>query len=384
MWHNIDEKIVSVKGYCLSSKFKEGKIFGQNKNIKTMGFIEIETESGEKGFGENYAAIYAPELLTPTVKFLEKFFIGKKVGDKNLINETYEIPFVGRNGFIKSVSGSIEIALWDLRGKLLKKPTYKLFKKENKKIKCYASGGSIIMNEKEITDEIEKIFKTGFNAYKMRVGYQTWEKDIKRVRAARNHIKKGDLMVDAIMGTINPPWNLEQAKKKIEELSNFDLRWIEEPLHPDDAKNLRLLKETSNIPIAAGEAYSGKFEYNYLIDEKLVDILQFDCTHAGGIEFCQYLSKKCLNNKIENAVHVWGSAIAVSANINLSLVLENVSFVEIPVIKLDISEYMWVEKPKISNGFVELSDAPGLGIFINENTKNKFKAVKNTAFNIKK
>ena len=382
MWHNIDEKIVSVKGYCLSSKYKEGKIFGQNKNIKTMGFIEVETESGERGFGENYAAIYAPELLTPTVKFLERFFKGKKVGDKNLINEIYKVPFIGRNGFIKSVSGSVEIALWDLRGKLLKKPTYELFERKNKKIKCYASGGSIIMTEREIIDEIHKSFKSGFNSYKMRVGYQAWDADVKRVESARNNIKKGDLMVDAIMGTINPPWNLHQAQKKIEDLSKFNLRWIEEPLHPDDVENLRLLKEKSSIPIAAGEAYSGKFEYNNLIENKSLDILQFDCTHSGGIEFCQHLSKKCSDKNIENAVHIWGSAVAVSANINLSLSLENISFVEIPIIKLDISEHMWSEKPKISNGFVELSDAPGLGISISDNIKNKFKAVKNTAFHI--
>ena len=384
MWHSISEKIISVKGYCLSSKYKEGKIFGQNKNIKTMGFIEVETESGEKGFGENYAAIYAPELLTPTVKFIERFFKGKEVGDENLINEIYKIPFIGRNGFIKSVSGSVEIALWDLRGKLLKKPTYELFNKKNKKIKCYASGGSIIMNEKEILEEIDKSFKSGFNAYKMRVGYQAWDQDIKRVKSASNKIKKGDLMVDAIMGTINPPWNLNEAERKIEDLSKFNLRWIEEPLHPDDVENLGLLKAKSNIPIAAGEAYSGKFEYNNLINNKFVDILQFDCTHAGGIEICQNLSKKCSNKNIENAVHVWGSAIAVSANINLSLSHENISYVEIPTIKLDISEYIWVEKPKISNGSVKLSDAPGLGVYINDDIKNKFRAIKNTAFNIKK
>ena len=95
-----------------------------------------------------------------------------------------------------------------------------------------------------------------------------------------------------------------------------------------------MLKEKSSIPIAAGEAYSGKFEYNNLIENKSLDILQFDCTHSGGIEFCQHLSKKCSDKNIENAVHIWGSAVAVSANINLSLSLENISFVEIPIIMI--------------------------------------------------
>ena len=61
-----------------------------------------------------------------------------------------EIPFVGRNGLLKSISGAIEIALWDLRGKLLNKPTYQLFPSKRKMTQCYASGGSVIMNNKEI------------------------------------------------------------------------------------------------------------------------------------------------------------------------------------------------------------------------------------------
>ena len=383
MWNDIDEKIISVKGFCLSSKYKEGIIFGQNKNIKTMGFIEVETESGEKGYGENYASIYAPELLPPIVEFLEKFFKGKKVGEKNLINEVYKVPFIGRNGVIKSIAGSIEIAIWDLRGKLLKKPTYQLFEKRRNKIKCYGSGGSIIMTDKEIISEIDKSLNEGFDSYKMRVGYQAWDKDIERVQCARKQLK-GDLMVDAIMGTLTPPWNFKTALEKIEDLSKTDIRWIEEPLHPDNVEDLFYLKEKSKIPVAAGEAYSGKLEFNNLIKNNAVDILQFDSTHSGGFELCQDISKKCLDKKMECAVHVWGSAIAVSANTHLSYSLENISYVEIPLVKLDISEYMWVEKPKISNGFIELSDAPGLGVLITDEIKNKFKPIKDTAFEIKK
>ena len=69
MWDNIDEKIVSVKAYCLSSKYSGSIIFGHQSSVKTIGFIEVESESGAKGFGENYASIYAPELLPHIVKF---------------------------------------------------------------------------------------------------------------------------------------------------------------------------------------------------------------------------------------------------------------------------------------------------------------------------
>ena len=129
MWKNIDEKIISVKGFCLSSKFSEGKIYGQHLGVKTFGFIEITTESGKKGFGENYASVYAPEILPKIVEFLEIFLKGKKIGDQNLLDKFNKVPIISRNGILRSICGSVEVAIWDLRGKLLKTEGYI---KENK------------------------------------------------------------------------------------------------------------------------------------------------------------------------------------------------------------------------------------------------------------
>ena len=384
MWTEITEKIISVKGFCLSSRYSGGIIHGQSSGIKTVGFIEITSESGKKGFGENYSAIYAPELLPHIVKFFEEFLKDKQIGEKNLISEVCNIPFIGRNGILKSISGSIDIALWDLRGKLLNKPTYELLEEKRKKIPCYASGGSVIMNEKEIIEDVRKSVNEGFKAYKMRIGFQNWKKDLERVKSARNNLGDKDLMVDAIMGTLNPPWNLNEAIKKINDLEEFKIKWIEEPLHPDSIKELSLLKKKIKIPIAAGEAYSGLSEYELLINNKSVDVLQFDCTHSGGIELCKLLSKKSLKNNIDCAIHVWGSSISLAANAHLSFSLENVFFIEIPRIKLEISDHLWIEKPKFLDGFLRLSDAPGLGIDINDKTKNMFPLIKNSGFKIKK
>ena len=103
-------------------------------------------------------------------------------------------------------------------------------------------------------------------------------------------------MLDAIMGTLRPAWSLEDALKKIKDLSKFKPRWIEEPLNPENISELNILKKNSKVPIAAGEAYSGKLEYDLIIKNKSVDVLQFDCTHSGGIDFCMQLSKDCLKN----------------------------------------------------------------------------------------
>ena len=199
MWSNIDEKIVSIKSFCLSSKILKGKILGQKNQIKTFGFIEIESESGKKGFSENYASVYVTELTNSTVEYLQKFIVGKKISDKDLFSDVANIPIIARNGLIKSIIGSIEVAIWDLRGKILNKPVYELLEKQKNEVKCYASGGSISMDINQIEKEIEEILKKDFKAYKMQVGLETWNKDLKRITKAKSKLSGNKLMIDAIM-----------------------------------------------------------------------------------------------------------------------------------------------------------------------------------------
>ena len=381
MWSNIDEKIVSIKSFCLSSKILKGKILGQKNQIKTFGFIEIESESGKKGFSENYASVYVTELTNSTVEYLQKFIVGKKISDKDLLSDVANIPIIARNGLIKSIIGSIEVAIWDLRGKILNKPVYELLEKQKNEVKCYASGGSISMDINQIEKEIEEILKKDFKAYKMRVGLETWNKDLKRITKAKSKLSGNKLMIDAIMGTISPGWSLEEAKSKIKDLIEFEPIWLEEPIHP--SKILEYIKlKNEKIPIAAGEAYSGIFEFDYLINNKSVDVLQFDCTHSG-VNICKEIAKKSSNKNIKNAIHVWGSPLALSSNLNLALSLNDLSFFEVPQIDFELSNYIETNNVKLINGYASLDDTPGYGININRDIKEKFKFVKGTEFHLK-
>ena len=218
----------------------------------------------------------------------------------------------------------------------------------------------------------------------MRVGFQSWKNDLERVSKAKAKLGKSELMIDAIMGTIVPGWNLKEAKMKINNLKDFKPTWIEEPLHPSKLKEYFELKKNISIPIAAGEAYSGKLEFDYIIDNNLVDFLQFDCTHSGGLEFCKELSSKSKKKKIKNAIHVWGSPLALSSNLNLALSLDNLSFFECPHIKFEISNYLENKHITFKNGFASLDDSPGFGVEISDKIKEKFNFVKGTDFNLKR
>tara|TARA_Y100001936_G_C16027847_1_gene643660 strand:+ start:424 stop:1578 length:1155 start_codon:yes stop_codon:yes gene_type:complete len=384
MFENIDLKVKSLNAFVLSSNFHGGKIHGHIKNTKNIGFIEIITEDGTKGYSENYLAVYSPDIFKVTVKFLQSKIIGKKIKDINFFNLENFIPFIGRNGFIKSILGSIEIALIDLIGKILKIPSYKIFSNKTKNIECYYSGGSVVMSPKEIVKDIEKAIKNGFSSYKMRIGFQSWIKDQERILYAKKILgDKKNFIIDAIMGTHKNIWKINEAIKKIRYLEKFNLMWIEEPLHPDDINGYKELKKKIKVPIAAGEAYTGNLEYETIINTNSLSYLQLDVTSSGGYSFCKKILKFANAKNIRVVPHCWGTDAAISANLLFaSTNYLNVKIFEIPSIKLDISKYISEGSFELKGGYIAPTSINGLGIKISDKVKSKFKYKKVSTFSI--
>ena len=111
-------KITNVDGYCLSSPYGDGKVFGQPLGVKSIGIVEVKTDDGLVGIGETYSGVYVPELIKPTVKLIESLIVGMNPLNIEDVYNSMDIPFVGMNGFIRSVIGGIEMALWDISGKI--------------------------------------------------------------------------------------------------------------------------------------------------------------------------------------------------------------------------------------------------------------------------
>jgi L-alanine-DL-glutamate epimerase-like enolase superfamily enzyme len=385
-YKDIDVRITEVEGFSLSSPYGSGNSFGQPMGVKSIGLVRIHTDIGVSGLGETYAGVYSPALIKPIVNFLRDFIIGKKVGNDEVIESLYKIPFIGRNGLLNGISSAIEIALWDVRGKLLNKPISKLINNSSHRntVPVYASGGSVVLSPNEVAEDVENILNLGFNTYKMRVGYQDWNIDLKRIFAARRTLKDNKLMVDAIMGTLSPPWSTDIAIEKVKDMDSFNIYWLEEPLHPDNISGLSQLRKQSNIPIAAGEAYSGFGEYQSLLDQEAVDFLQFDATFSGGIMPCVKLADDANKRSLRSAVHVWGSAIAISSNAQVALSSNNIEYLEIPMVSLEINNEMWISPPTIKDGYWVASDTPGLGVVLEESTKKKYKLVPGSGYSASK
>ena len=189
-------------------------------------------------------------------------------------------------------------------------------------------------------------------------------------------------MVDAIMGTIRPAWDAEQAINAVNDLSKFNLRWLEEPTHPDKIKDLARVKSCNIIPIAAGEAYTSEKDFDSIFHFEAVDILQFDATHSGGIKFCIDLAKQAEKRELVSALHVWGSAAAIAANAQVALAQPSIDVLEIPMVKLELTDRMWVEKPTIKEGVWHSSSTPGLGVVLDEDLMNEYSFKENSGYRI--
>ena len=364
--------ITDLVGYGLSSPCIDNSVrylgYLSNSNLKNIGIIEVHSDNGLVGYGETYAGVYAAELIEPTVNFLKQRLIGYEIRKyKEITKDIYNIPYIGRNGLFASISSGIEIALLDLLAKEEGLPLHRFLDKNSKEsVRTYASNGSSMFNPAQIKDDVKTILALGFTAYKMRVGYQSWEEDIKRLEAAREELGDKELMVDSIMGTLKEPWEQDRAERCISEMQRYQVKWFEEPVHPENLVAMSYLN--TRFPVAGGEALSGLKEFDEYKRNNAVTFAQPDATHCGGITNCL----KIVSRFPRTALHVWGSSAALLANLHVALSSE-VEILEYPMMRLKISDEILEEELQWDGDRLKAPTAPGLGIRISEDIKNKYK-----------
>jgi len=367
---NPDDKILNIQLKVINTDIK-GLMHGQKNNIKPIGYLVIST-SNQKGLSEIYIATYISNAVQSLVDFLSFKFSGKSISEFGKLYDSFNIPFVSRDGIFRAIMGCLESAFLDLLAKRAEVPLYKLFVDQMNKSKIYASGGSVIMSSSQILDELDYVNQSEFDGYKMRVGYYDWNEDMKRVHALRD--QKIKCMVDAISGTRLPPWSLDDATEKVKFLEDCNVYWLEEPLSPSQLSEMAELQNSTSLHIAAGEAYSGVGEYELLMNIGNIDVIQFDACHSGGFSVCMQTHNSAKKLSKKTAIHVWGSIVAVNTNYHLSLALNELDFFEVPLIELGINRNIFEDV-----GFMDrrnqILDLPGIGIDAEkvldlENSKN--------------
>ena len=247
--------------------------------------VEIFTDDGLVGIGN---AALAPQVTKQTIDlYLKPLLIGPESWDIEFLwQHMYRKTMAfGRKGIGMVAISAVDIALWDLLGKSAKQPVYRLLGGRTKpRIPVYASR-LYATESNELAAEAKRYKDEGYKAMKLRFGWGPadgaagMQRNLELVRTVRETVGNDiDVMADAYMG-----WTLDYAKRMLPLLEPFHLRWLEEPVIPDDIQGYAELKSYGRIPIAGGEHEFTLYGFRDLLEARAVDYIQFDTNRVGGI-----------------------------------------------------------------------------------------------------
>ena len=287
----------------------------------------------------------------------------------------------GRKGSVVSGISAVDIALWDIAGKYYDQPVYQLLGGAFRtKIKPYATGFYRIKGKGEanrLAEEALSHFENGFDHMKVKLGFGI-DDDLKCMETIRNALKNKNvtLMIDT-----NHAYGRSEALTLGKNLKSYKLRWYEEPVVPEDIKGYAELRSKLDIPIAGGENEHTLFGFKSLFENNAIDIAQPDIGSCGGITGAKHIINLAHSFGVEVNPHVWGSAIAQAASIQViaSIPATHFSiFAREPILEYDQSSHPFrrelLSKPfELVNGMINIPDNKGLGIEVNLETIKKFK-----------
>jgi L-alanine-DL-glutamate epimerase-like enolase superfamily enzyme len=245
----------------------------------TMVLVELVATDNTQGLGFTYASESAATLIR------EKLAEVVQKTDGLAINGTWRkmiaaVRNLGRLGIASTAISAVDVALWDLKAKVLGLPLFRLLGAVRDSLPCYGSGGFTSYSTRQLTRQLGDWADGGLRFVKMKIGREP-ERDIERVRAARRAIgKKVELFVDA-----NGACSRKQALALAKEFSRYGVTWFEEPVSSDDLEGLRLIRDRApaGMEIAAGEYGYDAVYFRRMLQAGAVDVLQPDATRCGGI-----------------------------------------------------------------------------------------------------
>lgn len=323
--------------------------------------VEIQTSDGLVGTG--WAEDYSGATSVIIDKHLNRFLIGADARNRDQIwDQMYRstLPY-GRKGPAMFAISAVDIALWDLVGKGFGQPVHQLLGGRSRdSISLYASALHFADEERFIAEATEYV-RRGFGAMKMRFlhgpadGLKGLKRNVEIVELLRNTVGgEIDIMADAYMS-----WDLEYALRITRALATFDLRWIEEPLMPDQIRDYVKLRRDSPVPIAAGEHEATRYGFTQLIESQALDIIQFDMGRVGGFTEARKICTMAQVAGLPVFTHAYGlPAVQLATN---QAVLGMVEYFPVPVWE-ELDEVQHYDgSPVPVDGKVSVGDEPGLG-----------------------
>lgn len=361
--------------------------------------VKIETDDGVYGWGD--ATLNGRELAVAALleQHLAPLLIGR---DPDRIEDTFQYLSRGsywRGGPIQMTAiAGIDLALWDIKGKRAHLPVYSLLGgrcRDGALAYTHASGRDASAVEERVREAMER----GFKVVRAQVGVQgtglrgtygvpegkpteaplpreeTWEPSVYRravprlLEHLRTHLPEELELIHDIHERLTPI----EAAGLARELEPYHLFFLEDPLRPEHQESFRLIRQHTTTPLAMGELYFNKWEALPVITEELIDYIRCDLGHTGGITEGRKIAAIAEPYSVRTAWHGPGDIgpIVHAANVHLDLAVPNFGVQEMVFFSDQVREVI-PGGPTYRDGYLTVTDAPGLGTDVNEAAAAKY------------
>ena len=369
-------RITDVRPVLLTHPYGSGL-----EGRRSACFVEVETDAGITGVGETYAGVYVPEIAASIVELFKPLVLGQDpTSPEAVFRVAYRATsYYGRTGLTVMVLSGIENALWDIAGQARGVPVHALLGGAvHDELPLYGSGGPFTMSIPELVAQAKDAGGRGLRGFKMRVNFFRYqpEVEVERVAAVREALGPDRaLAIDAVQSYNPRPWSVKEAARMLRMLEPFDLAWAEEMLPPFDPQPYAELRRATSTPISGGEGITTAAQFEQWLRAGAFDLAQPDATIIGGIGEARRACEAAAARSVPVAMHIWGSAPTLAANIHLALATPNCIWVEQPVLGNPLESELFVEPLSIRDGHVRPPTAPGLGIRLTAELREKYRFV---------
>lgn len=369
-----DIRLLPLRGGTPDGGWDE-KSLQANTNLHTL--VEVITDEGVTGIGSAYTSA---KLVEGAIDVMRPHLIGASAIDPAAITELLhqQTFWQGRGGSITHAISGIDIALWDILGKITGQPVSRLLGgRYRDSIKPY---GSLLMDEPDtLRASLEDGMSRGFRAFKIGWGPFGRRNDRKNdeaiIRAARETIgPDNELMVDAGGSDAFWPHGYKWALETSKMLADYEVTWFEEALRPDDLDGYIKLTENAPLPIASCEVFTRRQSFIEWIERRAVDYIQPDVTKVGGISEEHRIAQYADDHSILFVPHGWNTAVGLAADLQLVAAAPCARWVEYITPAPYIEDLLMEPIQLDENGMITIPDKPGLGFEWNPDGIAKFTA----------
>ncbi|MFF9144929.1 mandelate racemase/muconate lactonizing enzyme family protein [Streptomyces sp. NPDC014861] len=333
--------------------------------------VKVHAEDGTVGIGECYG-LPSPQVTATVVStVLAPLVVGQ---DALATTAVWERLYQGQaagghnRGFYLEALAGIDLALWDLRGKLAGVPVHRLLGGPiREKIDCYASPVALHADPADSARQALGFVEQGFKAFKVKIG-RGEHTDRAHLTAVRDAVG-GDV---EILTDVNCAYDLDEATRVARVLRDLDISWYEEPLQVDDLANLGELRRRTGLTIVNGETHFTRFDLRDSLLNRAIDVFMPNVARCGGITEATRLSALASAFHVDIAPHGVGSGVSLCAALQLCAATPNLRTYEYNRLPNPIRERILTDPPEFHDGVLYVPQGPGLGATLDDDMVDRY------------